>query len=60
MLVQSMAKTEMTRFWQSMFDYCNADYSCVVGWGIVGVVAFLAVVMAFGYLITRANRKREE
>jgi hypothetical protein len=54
-----MAKTEMTRFWQFMYNFCNEDYSCVVGWGIVGVLAFLAVVMGFGFLITRANKKRE-
>jgi len=59
MFVQYMAKTEMTRFWQFMYDSCNEDYSCVVGWGIVGVLAFLAVVMGFGFLITRANKKRE-
>lgn len=59
MLVHDMAKTEMTRFWQFMFDFCNEDYSCVLGWGIAGVVAFLAVVMGFGFLLTRANKKRE-
>jgi hypothetical protein len=59
MFVQYMAKTEMTRFWQFMYDFCNEDYSCVLGWGIGGVVAFLAVVMGFGFLITRANKKRE-
>ena len=59
MFVQRMAKTEMTRFWQFMYDFCNEDYSCVLGWGIVGILAFLAVVMGFGFLITRANKRRE-
>ena len=59
MFVPGMAKTEMTRFWQFMFDFCHEDYSCVLGWGMVGVVAFLAVVLFFGFLITRANKKRE-
>ena len=59
MFVQGLAKTEMTRFWQFMFDFCNEDYSCVLGWGIAGVVAFLAVVLCFGFLITRANKRRE-
>jgi hypothetical protein len=58
MFVQGLAKTEMTRFWQFMFDFCNEDYSCVLGWGIVGAVAFLAVVLCFGFLITRANKRR--
>jgi len=59
MFVQHMAKTEMTRFWQFMFDYCNEEYSCVLGWGMAGVIAFLAIVLAFGALITRANKRRQ-
>ena len=59
MLVQQMAKTEMTRFWQFMFDFCNEEYSCVLGWGMAGVIAVLAVVVVAGTLITRANRRRE-
>jgi len=59
MFVQSMAKTEMTRFWQFLFDYCNEEYSCVLGWSTAGVIAFLAVIMGLGTLITRANRRRE-
>jgi hypothetical protein len=53
MFAQSMGKTEMTRFWQFMFDFCNEEYSCVLGWGMAGVIAFLGVVMCFGYFITR-------
>jgi len=59
MFVQYMAKTEMTRFWQFMFDYCNEEYSCVLGWGMAGVIAFLAIVLALGFLITRANQRRQ-
>ena len=59
MFMQQMAKTEMTRFWQFMFDFCNEEYSCVLGWGMAGVIAFLAVVLAFGALITRANKRRQ-
>ena len=59
MFVQHMAKTEMTHFWQFMFDYCNEDYSCVLGWGIGGVIAFLALVMGGVTLITRANKRRQ-
>jgi hypothetical protein len=58
MFAQSMAKTEMTRFWQFMFDYCHEDYSCVLGWGMAGVIAFLGVVMCFGYFITRLNKRQ--
>ena len=59
MFVQQMAKTEMTHFWQFMFNLCNEEYSCVLGWGLGGVVAVLGVVLGFGFLITRANRRRE-
>ena len=59
MFVQYMAKTEMTHFWQFMFDLCNEEYSCVLGWGLGGVVAILGVVLGFGFLITRANKRRE-
>jgi hypothetical protein len=44
MFVQGMAKTEMTRFWQSMFDYCHEDYSCVLGWGMAGSVVVLVII----------------
>ena len=59
MFVPGMAKTEMTRFWQFLFDLCHEEYSCVLGWGMAGVIAFLAVVLAFGFLITRAIKRRE-
>jgi hypothetical protein len=59
MFAQSMAKTEMTRFWQFMFDFCHEEYSCVLGWGMAGVIAFLGVVMCFGYIITRLINKRQ-
>ena len=59
MFMQQMAKTEMTRFWQFMFDFCNEEYSCVLGWGMAGVIAVLAVVVGAATLITRANRRRE-
>jgi hypothetical protein len=49
----------MTHFWQFLFNLCNEEYSCVLGWGLGGVVAVLGVVLGFGFLITRANRRRE-
>lgn len=58
MFVPSMAKTEMTRFWQFMFDFCHEDYYCILGWGIVGVLGFLGVVMCFGYMINRLIKRQ--
>jgi hypothetical protein len=54
-----MAKTEMTRFWQFIFEFCNEQYSCVLGWGMAGVIAVLAIVLTLGFLITRANQRRQ-
>ena len=59
MFVQQMAKTEMTHFWQFMFNLCNEEYSCVLGWGMGGVIAFLVLLMGVGTLIARANKRRE-
>lgn len=57
MFVQGMAKTEMTRFWQSIFESCNEDYSCVLGWLLVGVLAFLVVIVCLGKMINRLNKR---
>jgi hypothetical protein len=57
MFVKGMAKTNMLGFWQSIFDYCNEDYSCVLGWIVIGVLGFLAVVIGLGLMITRLNRR---
>jgi hypothetical protein len=59
MFVEHMAKTEMTKFWQFIFNYCNEEYSCVLGWGLAGIFAVLAVVMVLGFLINRAIKNRE-
>jgi hypothetical protein len=59
MFVQHMAKTEMTRFWQFIFEFCNEQFSCVLGWGMAGVIAVLAIVLTLGFLITRANQRRQ-
>ena len=59
MFVQHMAKTEMTRFWQFIFEFCNEQYSCVLGWGMAGVIAVLVVVLALGALVTRAIKRRQ-
>jgi hypothetical protein len=59
MFVQHMAKTEMTHFWQFLFNLCNEEYSCVLGWGMGGVIAFLVLLMGVGTLIARANKRRE-
>ena len=59
MFVQQMAKTEMTHFWQFMFNLCNEEYSCVLGWGMGGVIVFLVLLMGVGTMIARANKRRE-
>lgn len=60
MFVQGMAKTEMTRFWQFMFDFCHEDYSCVLGWLLTGIVLFLAVIVGLGLMMKRLNDRNRE
>jgi hypothetical protein len=60
MFVQGMAKTEMTRFWQSMFDYCHEDYSCVLGWGMAGSVVVLVIIVGLGLMMKRMNDRNRE
>jgi uncharacterized membrane protein SpoIIM required for sporulation len=55
MFVRGMAKTEMTRFWQFMFDFCHEDYSCVLGWLLVGILIFLVVIVGLGFMMKRIN-----
>ena len=57
MLTQGMAKTEMTRFWQVMFDHCNEDFSCVLGWLLLGILIFLAVIVSLGLMMKRLNKR---
>lgn len=57
MVAQYMAKTEMLGFWQFIFDFCNEGYSCVLGWILVGIVGFLAVVVGLRVMITRLNKR---
>lgn len=58
MLTQGMAKTEMTRFWQYIFfEYCNEDYSCVLGWLLLGILIFLAVIVSLGLMMRRLNKR---
>ena len=57
MFAQYMAKTEMMGFWQVIFDFCNEGYSCVLGWILVGIVVFLAVIIGLGVMITRRNKR---
>ena len=57
MFAQYMAKTNMLGFWQFIFDYCNENYSCVLGWILVGIVVFLAVIFGLGVMITRRNKR---
>ena len=57
MFVKSLAKTEMLKFWQFMFDLCNEDFNCVLGWLLAGILGFLAVVIGLGVMMNRLNRK---
>ena len=57
MFAQYVAKTEMMGFWQFIFDFCNEDYSCVLGWILVGSLGLLAVVIGLRLMITRLNKR---
>ena len=57
MFAQYMAKTNMMGFWQFIFDYCNENYSCVLGWILIGILGLLAVVIGLRVMITRLNKR---
>ena len=57
MFVQYMAKTNMLGFWQFIFDYCNENYSCVLGWIMIGILGFVAVLIGLVFLMRRLNRR---
>jgi hypothetical protein len=57
MFVKSMAKTQMMGFWQFIFDLCNEGYSCVLGWIMVGILGFVAVLIGLFFLMRRLNRR---
>ena len=60
MIVKTLAKTDMLMFWQFMFEFCKDDYSCVLGWLLAGILAFLAVVIGLRVMMTRLNKRREK
>ena len=60
MFVKTLAKTDMLMFWQFMFEFCKDDYSCVLGWLLAGILAFLAVVIGLRVMMTRLNKRREK
>ena len=57
MFAQYMSKTEMMGFWQVMFDFCNEDYSCVLGWILAAILGLLAVVIGLRLMMTRLNKR---
>lgn len=57
MFVQYMAKTNMLGFWQFIFDYCNENYSCVLGWIMIGVLGFVAVLVGLFFIMRRLSRR---
>jgi hypothetical protein len=58
MLFHSPAKTEMIKFWQFLFDNCNEDFTCVLGWITAGLLVFLGIVMGLGAMMTRLNKRQ--
>jgi len=57
MFVQYMAKTNMLGFWQFIFDYCNENYSCVLGWIMIGILGFAAVLIGLFFMMRRFSRR---
>ena len=58
MFLNGPAKTEMLRFWQYLFEMCDEDFTCVLGW-ITGILlVFLGIVMGLGAMMTRLNRRQ--
>jgi hypothetical protein len=57
MFVTYMAKTNMLGFWQFIFDYCNEGYSCVLGWIMIGVLGFVAVLGGLFFLMRRLSKR---
>ena len=57
MFVETLAQTKMWGFWQYMFVFCNESFSCVLGSLTVIVLVFLAIVLGFGAMMMRLNRR---
>jgi hypothetical protein len=57
MFVGYMAKTNMLGFWQFIFDYCNENYSCVLGWIMIGILGFVAVLIGLFFMMRRLTRR---
>jgi hypothetical protein len=57
MFVRGMAKTNMLGFWQFIFDFCNEEYYCVLGWILIGILGFMAVLIGLLFMMKRLNRR---
>jgi hypothetical protein len=57
MFVKTLAQTKMMGFWQYMFDFCNESFSCVLGSLTAIVLVFLAIVLGFGVMMMRLNKR---
>ena len=57
MFVKGLAKTNMMGFWQFIFDYCNEGYSCVLGWLMIGILGFVAVLVGLFFMMRRLSRR---
>lgn len=57
MFVKTLAQTKMWGFWQYMFDFCNESFSCVLGSLTAIVLVFGAIVLGFGVMMMRLNKR---
>jgi hypothetical protein len=57
MFEKTLAKTDMLKFWEYMFEFCKEDFSCFLGWLLAGILGFLAIIVAFGVVVTRLNKR---
>jgi hypothetical protein len=57
MFVKTLAQTKMWGFWQYMFDLCNESFSCVLGSLTAIVLVFGAIVLGFGVMMMRLNKR---
>ncbi|THJ17186.1 MAG: hypothetical protein CAF45_016595 [Nitrospira sp. CG24E] len=54
-----LAQAKMWGFWQYMFDLCNEDFSCVLGWLTSILLVFLAIVSGLIAMMSRLKNRRE-
>ena len=50
--IKGIAKTDMTRFWQYIFEFCKEDFSCVSVWILIGAMGSLAVMICLFFIMS--------